>query len=158
MDWIFQAFVGAAVLHVFEEYFFPGGFPNFMKESFPAFAPFITRNFAILVNGLFLVLCILAAVVGRDALVFSLSIAGLLISNGLTHLLGSLRARRYAPGLVTGLLFYIPLGILAYFLFSNSGQLTMTQGIISFLLGLAYQVVPVGYLGLSALIRPAKRM
>jgi hypothetical protein len=155
MDWIFSAFVGAAFLHVLEEYFYPGGFPDFMKRTSPAFAPFITTNFAILINGLFLVLCSLGAIVGMDALVFSLSIAGLLTFNGLTHLMGSLRARRYAPGLISGLLLYIPLGITAYAFFLRSGQLSIAQAILSGLLGMAYQIVPIGYLGLASLMRRA---
>jgi hypothetical protein len=153
MNWIFNAIVAAAVLHVLEEYFYPGGFPDFMKRMSPSFAPFITTKFAIVINGLFLVLCILGASVGRDALVFSLSIASLLISNGLIHLAGSLRARRYAPGLITGVLLYIPLGITAYIFFWDSGQISVTQGIVSVLLGLAYQVVPVSYLGLALLMK-----
>jgi hypothetical protein len=153
MNWIFNAIVAAAVLHVLEEYFYPGGFPDFMKRMAPSFAPFITTKFAIVINGLFLVLCILGASVGRDALVFSLSIAGLLISNGLIHLAGSLRSRRYAPGLITGVLLYIPLGITAYIFFWDSGQISVTQGIVSVLLGLAYQVVPVSYLGLASLMK-----
>jgi len=153
MNWIFYTFIAAGVLHVLEEYFYPGGFPDFMKRMSPAFAPFITTSFAIVINGLFLVLCILGAIVGRDALVFSLSIASLLVSNGLVHLMGSLRARRYAPGLITGVLLYIPLGITAYSFFWNSGKLSVNQIIISVLLGLAYQIVPVGYLGLRTLLK-----
>jgi hypothetical protein len=152
MDWIFFAFVGAAFLHVIEEYFYPGGFPDFMKRSSPAFAPFITTSFAIIVNGLFLLLCIWGAMLGRDALVFSLSIASLLITNGLMHLLGTLRARRYAPGLVSGLMLYIPLGSMAYAYFLGSGQISAPQALLSALLGLAYQLVPIGVLGLAALM------
>jgi hypothetical protein len=154
MNWIFSAFVGAALLHVFEEYVYPGGFPDFMKQSSPALAPFITTNFAVIVNGLFLVLCLWGAKLGRDALVFSLSIASLLITNGLMHLIGSQRARRYAPGLVSGLLLYIPLGITAYAYFLGSGQISVPQALLSALLGLAYQLVPIGILGLSSLMRP----
>lgn len=153
MSWIFQAFVGAAVLHVLEEYFYPGRFPDFMKRSFPIFAPYITTSFAILINGLFLVLCILGAVFGKRSLVFGLSIASLLVFNGFTHLGGSLRARRYAPGVLSGLLLYLPLGITAYVFFLRSGQLSVSQTLLSVLLGMAYQVVPVGYLGLALLMR-----
>jgi|SRR6266508_1573852 len=155
MNWIFYTFIAAGMLHVLEEYFYPGGFPNFMKRMSPAFAPFVTTSFAIIINGLFLLLCVLAAVIGKSALVFSLSIASLLFTNGLVHMLGSMRARRYAPGLITGMLLYIPLGITAYSLFWNSGELSINQGIVSFLLGLAYQVVPIGYLGLASLLRRA---
>lgn len=153
MDWIFAAFLGAAGLHVFEEYFYPGGFPDFMKRNSPAFAAFITKDFAILVNGVFLALCALGAILGSDAPIFSLSIASLLVSNGLIHLVGSLRARRYAPGLASGLLLYIPLGITAYALRLSSGQVSGMQVFLSVLLGLAYQAVPIGYLRLASLMR-----
>ena len=153
MDWIFLAFLGAAVLHVFEEYFYPGGFPGFMKKSSPPLAPFITKNFSILINGLFLVLCTLGAFFRSDALVFSLSIGSLLLFNGLTHLAVSLRARSYAPGMVSGLLLYIPLGITAYILFLRSGQISVSQALVSSLLGITYQVIPIGYLGLASLMR-----
>ena len=146
MNWIFQAFVGAAVLHVLEEYFYPGGFPNFMKKSSPVFAPYVTTSFAILINGLFLVLCVLGAIFGARSLVFGLSIAGLLIFNG------SLRAGKYAPGMISGLLLYLPLGITAYTLFLRSGQLSLLQALLSVALGFAYQIIPVSYLGMAALM------
>jgi 1,4-dihydroxy-2-naphthoate octaprenyltransferase len=69
--------------------------------------------------------------------------------------MGSLRARRYSPGLITGLLLYIPLGIMAYIVFWRSDELSIMQGILSILVGLAYQAVPVGYLGLASLLRRA---
>ena len=153
MNWIFQAFVGAAVLHVLEEYLYPGGFPDFMKKSSPVFVPFVTTTFAILINGLFLVLCILGALFGASLPVFGLSIGSLLIFNGLTHLGGSLRARRYAPGMISGLLLYIPLGIAAYILFLRSSQLSVLEALLSVFLGIVYQIVPIGYLELASLMR-----
>lgn len=155
MNWIFQAFLWAAVLHVLEEYFYPGGFPDFIKKSSPVFAPFVTTSFAILINGLFLVLCLLGALFGASSLVFGLSIASLLVFNGLTHLGGSLRARKYAPGMISGLLLYLPLGLTAYVLFWRSGQLSVSQALLSVALGIAYQIVPLGYLGLASLMRRA---
>jgi len=73
----------------------------------------------------------------------------------LIYLAGSLRARGCAPGLVSGLLLYIPLGITAYVLFLGSGWVSVSQALLSALLGVAYQVVPVGYLGLASLLRRA---
>jgi hypothetical protein len=146
MDWIFYAFIGAAILHVLEEYGYPGGFSAFMRKMAPPFAPFVTARFALIINGLFLLLCVLAASVGQQSLAISLSIAGLCLLNGLAHATGSIRSRQYVPGLVTGLFLYIPLGITAYYLFSRSGQLSVWQGAMSGILGLAYQAVPLGYL------------
>jgi membrane-bound metal-dependent hydrolase YbcI (DUF457 family) len=88
MNWVFYALLGAVILHVVEEYAFPGGFPAFMKKMARPFAPYVTTGFAIAINGLFLLLCLAAALITRDAMVFRLSIAALCGINGLTHLAG----------------------------------------------------------------------
>ena len=153
MNWIFFAQVGAAILHVVEEYAYPGGFPAFMKKMVPPLAPFISANFAIAINGLFLLLCFAAALVDRSAQIFRLSIAGLCGLNGLTHIAGAIRARKYAPGLLTGALLYLPLAILALARYASAGQVSVGQIVGSFLFGILYQVIPVGYLGLAYVLK-----
>jgi hypothetical protein len=54
MDWVFQAFVAAAVIHVLEEYVFPGGFLDTMKSFNSGFAPFIPVKSTVIINALFL--------------------------------------------------------------------------------------------------------
>jgi uncharacterized membrane protein HdeD (DUF308 family) len=76
------------------------------------------------------VVCIPGAIVGKNALTFCLSVGNLLFFNGLIYLVGSLRARKYAPGMISGLLLFI-------------------------LLGVAYQIVSIGYLGLASLLKRA---
>lgn len=149
MNWVFYALFGAAILHLIEEYVYPGGFPAFMKAMAPAFAPFVTSSFAVVSNGVFLLLCLAAALVGREALIFSLSIASLCGVNGLVHVVGMLRARQYAPGVVTGALLYLPLAVLAYYLSIRSGELSVWPVISSIFLGLVYQAIPLGTLWLA---------
>jgi hypothetical protein len=155
MNWIFYLFPIAGILHVLEEFVYPGGFTAFMKKMAPWFAPFVTPAFGIVINGLFLFLTILAALLGRAIPVFGLSVAALLGINGLTHTLGALRVRRYAPGLLTGILLYPPLAILAYSWFLLSGGVSIGQGVGSLVLGAAYQLVPILYLGLAYIFRRA---
>ena len=155
MSWIYYGFLPAAILHVLEEFVYPGGFMALIKKMAPPFAPFVTQTFAIVINGLFLLLCVMAALIGRSAPVFVLSIAALLGINGMTHTLGAIRAGCYAPGLLSGVLLYLPLAVLAYYQSIGSGQLSVEQGVGSFILGAAYQVVPMGYLGLAYLFRRA---
>jgi hypothetical protein len=155
MNWIFSAFVVAAVIHVLEEYAYPGGFSDWMRSLNPRFAPWITARFALIINGLFLLLCVMGAVVASKSLVFSLSVASLLFFNGLTHLAGTIRAKRYAPGVVSGVLLYIPLSLYAFYLCAGAGRLTLVGSAIAGLLGVLYQAVPIGYLGLSSLARRA---
>lgn len=148
MDWVFTALLAVSLVHMGEEYIYPGGFMDLMKRLNPSFAPWVTVRFAVIINSLQLLLCIVALAVGRNNLAFSLSVAGLLFINGLIHIMGSIRVKGYAPGVVTGVLLYLPLSVYAYYLFWSSGQLTLLEGIASGLLGMLYQVVPIGYLAL----------
>lgn len=149
MNWVFDVFLLVSLVHMGEEYFYPGGFLDFMKRLNPRVAPRATPGAAVVINGLQLVLCILALIVKNSNLVFSLSIAGLLFVNGLMHIMGSIRVRGYAPGLVTGILLYLPFSIYGYSVFLNSGQLTFFEGFVTVVLGILYQAVPIGYLALS---------
>ncbi len=156
MNWIFGAFLAVSLIHMGEEYIYPGGFPEFMKRMNPRFASHVTTGFAVIMNGLQLLLCILAWVVKENNLVFSLSVAGLLFVNGWMHLIGSIRAKTYAPGLVTGIVLYLPLSVYAYSLFWNSGQLTVLEALTTVILGALYQLLPISYLFLpSALFKRA---
>jgi hypothetical protein len=153
MNWIFSAFLTASVLHMGEEYFFPGGFMDVMRRFNPRFAPFVTTPMAVVVNGLQLLLCVLAIVVGSEALVFSMSLAGLLFINSLMHIGASIRAKGYAPGAVTSVLLYLPLSTYAYRAFIRSGQLTLNEALFTGLLGALYQAVPISYFALSSVLR-----
>ncbi len=149
MDWIFGGFLAASVIHMAEEYFYPGGFMQMMKRLNPGFAPFITVPMAVVVNGLQVVLCVLAVMVGIRAPVFSMSVAGLVFINGLVHIGASLRVRGYAPGVLSGALLYIPLAAYAYAVFISAGQLAWGQVLWTAALGLLYQAVPIAYLAVA---------
>ena len=153
MDWVFWAFVGAAVIHIVEEYKYPGGFLDFVKCFNPRFGPSVTVNLAVILNSLFLLLCIAGAVAASKSPTFSLSIASLLFFNALMHIIGAIRARGYAPGVISGILLYLPLSLYAYYLFISSGHLTFLGLIVSSLLGVLYQLAPMGYLVLSGIAK-----
>ena len=155
MNWIFWTMPGAAVIHVIEEFFYPGGFIDVMRRMNPKLARFVTIPVAIIINGAFLVLCVLGAIVGTTVPVFSLSVAVLIGLNGLIHLISTLKTRQYVPGLISGLLLYMPIAVYLYHGFIVSGQLTLLQGILSGVLALLYQAVPIAYL--SAASRLSKR-
>ena len=146
MEWIFGAFLVASLLHMGEEYFYPGGFLDVMKRLNPRFAAFVTAPMAVIINGLQLLLCVVAMAVGKTVLAFSMSVAGLLLINGLIHIVGCIREKGYAPGVVTGVVLYIPLSVYAYCHFVTSGELTLNRVILTGALGLSYQAVPMVYL------------
>ncbi|MDR3575449.1 MAG: HXXEE domain-containing protein [Anaerolineaceae bacterium] len=155
MGWIFSAFLLVSIIHMGEEYFYPGGFMDMMKRLNPKFAPLVTTPMAIIVNGLQLLLCVAAIVVDKNIPLFSMSIAGLLFINGLVHLMACVRVKGYAPGVVSGALLYVPLSVYAYYLFISSGELSLTGVIVTGVLGLLYQAVPIGYFVSASAIRRA---
>lgn len=155
MEWIFSAFLVVSMIHMGEEYFYPGGFMDLMKRLNPKFAPLVTTPMAVIINGLQLLLCVVAIVVGKDVLVFSMSVAALLFFNGLMHIMGCVRVKGYAPGVITGVLLYMPLSVYAYYLFTSSGQLTPNGVVVTGVLGLLYQAVPMSYFVLASAMRRA---
>ena len=155
MQWVFTAFLIVSIFHMGEEYFYPGGFMDFMKRLNPGFAPLVTVPMAVIINGLQLVLCVVAMWVGRTFPIFSMSVAGLLFINGLTHMLGCVKVKGYVPGVITGLLLYLPISIYAYYLLITSGQLTLNGVLITGLLGLLFQAVPISYFGLTSTFKRA---
>lgn len=110
----------AAVLHITEEFFLPGGFMNWVKKNVPRLADRFTVKLAVIVNGLFLLLCLSAVFLGGRYPLFALSIAGLVLVNGTAHLISCIAKRSYSPGLITSLLFYIPLPVYIFICFSLS--------------------------------------
>lgn len=155
MEWIFIAFLAASMIHMGEEYFYPGGFMDVMKRLSPKLAPLVTVPMAVIINGLQLLLCFVAIAIGKNALAFSMSVAALLFINGLMHIMGCVRVKGYAPGVITGVLLYMPLSVYGYYLSISSGQLTLNGVIVTVVLGLLYQAVPISYLALASAIRRA---
>ncbi|MFB0561951.1 MAG: HXXEE domain-containing protein [Candidatus Lokiarchaeia archaeon] len=132
--------MAAAVIHVFEEYF--KGFIDWMKETYPGG----TKSLFIVVNAVFIILCVLAALINVAIPFFSLSIAGLLFINPLIHIGGTIRYRRYAPGVVSAILLYIPLSLYAYYLYAEAGLVTLIVFILSVVLAIVWQVTPLSYM------------
>jgi hypothetical protein len=116
-----------AVLHVTEEYVFPGGFMEWAKGKIPRVAERITVKMAIVVNGIFLLLCFAGVLFGGRYPMFALSIAGLILVNGIIHVLSSIVTKSYSPGLITSLVLYIPYSVYSFFYFNISitGALTL---------------------------------
>jgi len=155
MHWIFIAFLGASLLHMAEEFLYPGGFLRFARRLNPRFAPHLTVPSAIVINSLQLLLCLLVIRAGTSQLVFSMSLSALLFINALLHIAGCLRVKGYAPGVVTGVLLYLPLSTYAFFTAIASHQFSLRGAVASAALGLAYQAVPIAYVALSSMVHPS---
>lgn len=95
-------------LHLMEEWF--GGFPEWMARVVGSELPraaFIGINaFAMLA----LLMAVRATVATERNGWMGVAIATILFVNGIAHVLGSLVTRSYSPGLLTGIVLYLPIG------------------------------------------------
>ena len=132
----------AALLHVFEEFVFPGGFGNWDRENRPAFAASITPRFHVTINLVFVSLCFLPLVLhGEYSVAWWLCMASVVFVNALFHIRGTLRTRKYSPGLATSIILYLPLSVYGYWYFLTHALTTVEQEIVSSMTGFIYWYV-----------------
>jgi hypothetical protein len=150
--------VVASLLHIGEEYLWPGGFLGFMQRAAPSFTLGVaTPALAVVINGLMVAGLVVAALVGPAMASFALSGAALVAVNGLGHLAAAVRTGGYAPGMVTGGLVSLPVAVAAYTAFGLAGRLTVGVAGVSVLLGVAYNLVPLAWFGLHRLLAGTAR-
>jgi hypothetical protein len=135
--WIFWAIVGAVLIHIAEEHF--TGFVEYMASwaQFP-----FTRRLFVVVNTLFVLSAVAAAVVGTRFLVFSLSIPALIFYNAVGHIVTSLRKKGYTPGLFSSILLFVPFAFLAYMWTFSANVLSLRDASLSLLLGAVWVMLP----------------
>ena len=100
--------VGAYAAHLVEE--LVGGFPNWLGTVIGR--PLAGRDFLI-INAVGVGAMIVAAYLSATRATLrwlAVGMATVLLVNGLLHLAGSLATGTYSPGLITGIVLYVPLG------------------------------------------------
>lgn len=159
MNWLWWAPLCAAVLHIGEEFVYPGGFAAWDREYRSAIRSSITPRLHLVVNAALLVACLSVALAGtpggmlvvggirlRSVLPVSLAVPGwlalaaLLFSNAVFHLVGTIRTKRMSPGVRTGMLLYVPIAVLGYWHFLAGGQVSSIVAAVSALVGGSYHV------------------
>ena len=67
-----------------------------------------------------------------------LTLAALLGINGVWHLQATVRGRRYSPGVVTGILLYVPMAVGGFIWMLSTGRATAGTALTSAATGAAY--------------------
>ena len=133
----------AAALHIVEEFVWPGGFAPWYRAYRPETAASVSSRYLFAVNALLLGVCALAGALGftpRGAALF-LTILAVLFGNALFHLAATIRMRHYSPGTITGVVLYLPLGVIGYVAVMHAHLATAGTAISAALLGGAYQLI-----------------
>ena len=159
MSWLWWAPLGAAALHVGEEFVHPGGFASWDREYRPAIRNSITPRLHLVVNALLLAACASVGLAGmpeaakvagglrlRSVIPPSLSVpawlalTALLFSNAMFHVIGTYQTKRVSPGVRTGVVLYVPLALFGYWHFIETGQASIVAASISAILGGSYHL------------------
>lgn len=113
-------------LHVAEEFLFPGGFIKWYHDYRPKFAK-VKPSHYIKVNAIGFIV-ILAIVISINIMGSGyggfLIMCGFLSCNAIfTHVLGAIKTKQYSPGMITGIVFYLPITVISYIALIESNRL-----------------------------------
>jgi hypothetical protein len=136
-------------LHVFEEFVFPGGMEDWMKSYRPQLAGAVTQSYLFKINAIPLVASLLVSL-GVFNYLGSYSFGGLyawlvLMSiqafNALFHIRAAIKTKQYAPGLVSSIVFYLPLAIVSFVFFIKIGAINIFSAIGCLIIGSFFQSI-----------------
>jgi len=151
MDWLGWAPLGAASLHILEEFVFPGGFTAWYRR-YRVNPSRVTPRFLVIINAALLIMCADVALIWRTPFgkAYWLAISALLSSNGCWHAWASYKRRAYSPGVITGLTVYLPLAAYGYLEILRSGAASIPTAVIAGMIGSSYQIWSAAYHNRSA--------
>lgn len=139
--WLPWAPLAAALLHITEEFVYPGGFPGWYRR-YREDPSKITPRFLVIVNGALMIACLNVVQLGPTlpGAVAWLAIVTLMSSNGIWHAFASLKSHSYSPGVVTGMVVYVPLMIYGYIHYIESHTVPWFVAAVAGLVGASYHV------------------
>ena len=99
-------------------------------------------GFMFWINAIFLAACAGAGQQGFSeyGVAFWLTMASIELGNAGYHVLGTIRTRRYSPGVVTGVLLYVPISLYGYWFFVTSRLASRGTAVVALALGLLFPV------------------
>ena len=135
----------AAAIHIAEEFGFPGGFKTWYITYKPEIARSISDRFLVFINALLMVFSITVAVAmyfpSGNGVAAWLTLAALLFANAIFHIVGAIKTRQYSPGMISGIVLYIPLAVYGYPHFVRSGQASIGTAFFAMLIGGSYHFI-----------------
>ena len=159
LNWLWWAPLFAAILHIVEEFVWPGGFGDWDRTYRPQIRQSLTPRLHVVVNSLLIALCMSVGLTGlgkagvtvggihlRSAIPSNyagaswIALAALLFWNAAFHFVGTVQTERYSPGLITGVLLYIPLAIFGCWYLVNRSQVSFGTAFVAAALGGSYHM------------------
>lgn len=121
----------AIFLHVTEEFLFPGGFIEWYQKWIPSKTKGIRPGYLVWINTLMIGVCVLPLYFGETThginTWYLISIIAAI--NACFHIWGVIKIRIYSPGVITGVLLYIPLFVIGTRQLLLTGAITWGQAL-----------------------------
>ena len=136
IEWLVWAPLGAASLHIFEEFVWPGSF-LYWYRVYRGNAKSVNRGSLILINAGLLMTLLEACIGGHTSVgaAMLVTFSGILFSNGCWHLWATYKRHSYSPGTVTGVLLYLPLADYEFAVWFRSGGASLRMAIAAVSIG-----------------------
>jgi uncharacterized membrane protein len=136
---------GAASLHIFEEFVYPGGFKALWCVYRPETAGSVSNRFLVMINAVLLAFSVVVALAVQaprgNGVAAWLALAALLFSNAIFHVIGAFQTKRYSPGMISGIALYIPIAIYGFAHFLRSGRVSIPTALLAALVGGSYHFI-----------------
>ena len=135
----------AATIHIIEEFAFPGGFKAWWCAYKPDIAASVSNRFLVMINTLLIAFSALVALAMQspkgNGIAAWLTLAALLFSNAVFHIIGAMQTKGYSPGMISGIVLYIPLAVYGFIHFLRNGQESIGTALMAILLGGSYHFI-----------------
>ena len=136
----------AVMLHVTEEFLYPGGFPEWYARLMPPkTVKKSNTGFLVWINTLMMCACAFALYFGSTLHGYSIwyYVAAIAAANACFHIWGVIKLKAYSPGVVTGTLLYIPLFVVGTIQLVSSGKLPLHRAILAIIVAVGYHIFSV---------------
>ncbi len=145
MSLLSWSLAGAASIHIIEEFAFPGGFKAWYQAYKPDIASSISNRFLIIINAVLLAFSVIVAFAVSaphgNGVAAWLTLAALLFSNAIFHIVGAFQTKSYSPGMISGIVLYIPLAVYGFAHFLLGGQASTETALVAFVMGGSYHFI-----------------
>lgn len=133
------------MLHVTEEFLCPGGFIEWYQEWVPSQTRGIRPGYLVWINTLMIGACVIPAALGatRQGAGVWYSVAAIGAANAVFHLIGVFSLRKYSPGVITGVLLYLPLFVIGSCLLLSAGEISWVRAIVTTGAAVGYHIFSV---------------
>jgi hypothetical protein len=130
------------MLHITEEFLFPGGFIEWYQQLVPSKTKGIRPGYLVWINAFQVAVCVYCIWKGNSdgAMTTWLIVAAISAANAIFHIGGVIKLKKYSPGVITGTLLYLPLFVYGTYTLLASGVISWSRVLISLAIGIGYHI------------------